>query len=224
VALVAPGLLADPAAVGRALEATRGLLPAEAVRHPHLRLGVVVALLNTATTSSMMTLATLHLQRTEGVSASAAGLQFLPFSLCVVAGSGLAAPLLRLRGPRVGVVVGLLLVAAGDATLLALPIGGGVLLLGVSLAGLGIGLASVASNTLGTDVPVDVQGTASGALNTAAQLGHALGVAAFLLLATSTEGSGLPLAGTPLAWGAAALTAAVPAVVIARRSRSLARS
>jgi membrane protein len=31
VALVAPGLLADPAAVGRALEATRGLLPAEAV-------------------------------------------------------------------------------------------------------------------------------------------------------------------------------------------------
>jgi hypothetical protein len=86
------------------------------------------------------------------------------------------------------------------------------------VAGLGIGLASVASNTLGTDVPVGLQGTASGALNTAAQLGHALGVAAFLLLATSTDRSGLPLDGTPLAWGAAALTAALAALVIGRRA------
>jgi predicted MFS family arabinose efflux permease len=203
--------------------ADRPLLPAEAVRDPNLRLGVVVALLNTATTSSMMTLATLHLQQTEGVSASAAGAQFLPFSVCVVAGSSLAAPLLRRRGPGVAAVVGLLLVAAGDAVLLALPIGDWILLLGVSLAGLGIGLASVASNTLGTDVPAALQGTASGALNTAAQLGHAVGVAAFLLLATSTRGSGLPLAGTPLAWGAAALTAAVGGLIIARRSRGLAR-
>jgi fucose permease len=170
----------------------------------------------------MMTLATLHLQGTEGVSASAAGAQFLPFSLCVVAGSGLAASLLRKRGPRVGMVVGLLFVATGDAVLLALPLGGWILLLGVSVAGLGIGLASVASNTLGTDVPVDLQGTASGALNTAAQLGHALGVAAFLLLATGTEGSGLPLAGTPLAWGAAAMSAALAALVIGRRARVLA--
>jgi MFS family permease len=165
----------------------------------------------------MMTLATLHLQRAEGVTASAAGLQFLPFSLCVVAGSSLAAPLLRRRTPRAGMVAGLLLIAAGDAALLALPAGGWILLLGVSVAGLGIGLASVASNTLGTDVPVGLQGTASGALNTAAQLGHALGVAVFLLLATSTAGSGLPLAGTPLAWGAAALTAAIAAAVIGRR-------
>jgi len=222
------GLLTGGAALLVALvhverRADRPLLPAEAVRDPNLRLGVVVALLNTATTSSMMTLATLHLQQTEGVSASAAGVRFLPFSICVVAGSSLAAPLLRHRGPRVGAVVGLLLVAAGDAILLALPIGDWILLAGVSVAGLGIGLASVASNTLGTDVPVAIQGTASGALNTAAQLGHALGVAAFLLLATSTRGSGFPLAGNPLAWGAAALTAGICALVIARPSRRVTR-
>jgi MFS family permease len=222
LALLAGGAALLVALVHVERRADRPLLPAEALRHAHLRLGVVVALLNTATTSSMMTLATLHLQRTEGVSASGAGAQFLPFSLCAVAGSGLAASLLRKRGPRVGMVVGLLLVAAGDAVLLALPLGGWILLLGVSVAGLGIGLASVASNTLGTDVPVDLQGTASGALNTAAQLGHALGVAAFLLLATGTEGSGLPLAGTPLAWGAAAMTAALAALVIGRRARVLA--
>ena len=215
VALLAGGVLLLVSLVRVESRADRPLISAEAVRHPHLRLGVAVALLNTATTSSMMTLATLHLQRAEGVTASAAGLQFLPFSLCVVAGSSLAAPLLRRRTPRAGMVAGLLLIAAGDAALLALPAGGWILLLGVSVAGLGIGLASVASNTLGTDVPAALQGTASGALNTAAQLGHALGVAAFLLLATSTDGSGLPLVGTPLAWGAAALTAALAALVIA---------
>jgi hypothetical protein len=93
-------------------------------------------------------------------------------------------------------------------------------LLAVAVAGCGIGLSSVGANTSGTDVSASLQGTASGALNTAAQLGHALGVAGLVLLATLTEGAALPLAGTPLAWACAALIAAAAAVLVGRTAAS----
>lgn len=71
--------------------ASNPLIPAAAIRHARLRLGAGAAAANTATTSSMMTLATLYLQDTRRVSPVAAGLSLLPFSLSVVAGAALAA-------------------------------------------------------------------------------------------------------------------------------------
>jgi MFS family permease len=219
VAATGVGLLV--ALVHAQRRAAEPLLPSAAVRHPRLRLGVAAAMLNTATTSSVITLATLHLQNTRGVSPSAAGARLLPFSLCVVAGSALAAPLIRRHSPRVGVALGLAAIAAGDAVLLALPAAEWLLPVGVAIAGAGIGLSSVAANILGTDVPPALQGTASGALNTAAQLGTALGVAGLLLVAATTRGSGLPLAGTPLAWGCAAAIAAAGAGAMLIRPRAV---
>jgi len=91
-----------------------------------------------------------------------------------------------------------------------------VLPLAAAVSGLGLGLSSVAATTLGTDVPEALQGTASGALNTAAQLGTALGVAAFLLAALLSTDSALPLAGPRLGWLAAAVTAACGGLLLAR--------
>ena len=52
------------------------------------------------------------------------------------------------------------------------------------LCGLGIGVASVAATTLGTSaVGERERGTAAGLLNTAAQVGTALGIAALVLVA-----------------------------------------
>jgi predicted MFS family arabinose efflux permease len=205
--------------------ATAPLLPREAVRRPALCTGVGAALANTATTSSVLTLATLHLQQTRGLGPTAAAFWLLPCSVGVVVGSVLAAPLLRRSAPRVGIAVGLAAVAAGDAMLLALPAGEAFLPLGVAVAGAGLGLSSVATNTLGTDVPAALQGTAAGALNTSAQLGTALGVSGLLLLATVTDGADLPVSGTPLAWAAAAALAAGAAVLVARgRTRAPALS
>jgi len=59
---------------------------------------------------------------------------------------------------------------------------------------------------LGTSVPAAERGTASGIINTAAQLGTALGIAALLLVAALT--TGIPEPGSPvsaIAWGTAAL-------------------
>ena len=61
---------------------------------------------------------------------------------------------------------------------------------GVVVAGIGLGVASVAGTAIGTDVAEALSGTASGLLNTGAQLGTALGVAALLLLAPSVASPG----------------------------------
>ena len=46
------------------------------------------------------------------------------------------------------------------------------------MSGVGLGIASVAANGMATDVAPDLRGAASGLVNTAAQLGTALGTAA----------------------------------------------
>ncbi len=215
-AVVAGGavLLAGLVAVER--RAAAPLLPPTALREPRLRVGVGAALVNTAATSSVLTLATLHLQQTRGLGPGAAALWLLPCSVGVVAGSVLAAPLLRRYGPRAAIVAGLAVVAAGDALLVALPAAAGVIPAGVAVAGVGLGLSSVAANTLGTAVPGPLQGTAAGALNTGAQVGTALGVSALLLLATATGGTDLPLTGTPAGMAGAAGLAAGAALLVAR--------
>jgi predicted MFS family arabinose efflux permease len=211
-------LLAGFAAVERRVPAP--LLPVAAVREPGLRAGVGAAALNTATTSSAVTLATLHLQQDRGVGAAAAALWLLPCSAGVVAGSVAAGRLMRRCTARTGIAAGLAVVAIGDALLLALPLAETLLPVGVAVAGAGLGLSSVAANTLGTAVPDDLQGVATGALNTGAQLGTALGVSALLLLAARTQSAELPLTGAPLGWAAAAVLAACGALLVTRAPRS----
>src|ERR1700733_1710160 len=66
------------------------LIPRAAVRERRLRTGAGAAFLNTATTSSVITLATLYLQDKRHLAPAAAGIELLPFSLCVVVGATLA--------------------------------------------------------------------------------------------------------------------------------------
>jgi len=191
------------------------LFPRVAARDVRLRTAAAAAALNTATTSSAMTLASLYLQTTRGAGAASAGLRLLPFSACVVVGSTLATRVLRHRAPRVGIGIGLAAIALGDAVLLLLPAAEWLLPVGVAIAGAGIGVSSVAANALGTSLPAALQGVASGALNTAAQLGTALGVSALLVVATVSRGTALPFAGTRLAWSCAAAAALCGAVLAA---------
>ena len=93
------------------------LLPAAALRMPPLRRGAAGSFLNTAATSSAMTLATLYLQDTLHRSPLQAAAMLVPFSLAVVAGSALAAPALRRIGPQPALATGLAVIAAADAAL-----------------------------------------------------------------------------------------------------------
>jgi MFS family permease len=86
------------------------------------------------------------------------------------------------------------------------------------VAGVGIGLSSVASTTIGTDVCDRIQGAAAGILNACAQLGTAIGVSAAVLLAAATQH--LPLRGAALSWTVAAVLAVGGAVLALRRLHS----
>jgi MFS family permease len=194
------------------------LLPPALMRSANLRQGAWGALLNTATTSSAVTLVTLYLQNTLRRTPLQAAAALLPFSLAVIGGSALAARLQRSLRPQWTVAIGLLAIAAADFALVWGAAASWAVPLCAAGAGGGIGLSSVAATGLGTDVGAQWRGSASGIINTAAQLGTAVGIAILLLIAAATTGT--PAAGTPpprLAWAVAAATAAAGAAAFAWR-------
>jgi len=139
----------------------------------------LTALALTAATTPVMYLATLYLR--ERLPPARAALLFPVFNLAVV-GASLAAPaVLRVLGARHTLLAGFATVAAGTAVFATLP-GAGVpvvqLVAGFAVLGTGLGVASVASTHAGTEAADPAHhGVASGALNSSAQLGTALGLA-----------------------------------------------
>lgn len=189
------------------------LLPSALLAVRRLRQGALGGFLNTATTSSVMTLVTLYLQNTLRRSPLDAAVALLPFSLAVIAGSGLSATLQRRLRPTMVIAVGLGTIALADFVLIPLAGHLWAMPLCASVAGAGIGLSSVAATGLGTDVDPSWRGTASGIINTAAQLGTAVGVAALLLVAAATTGVPANDTGPPLmAWATGAALAAAGAL------------
>jgi MFS family permease len=149
------------------------ILPAAALRRPGFLRANGVSLALTATTTPAMFLAILLQQEELGRSALEAGLWCAPFNLAVIAGSMLTLP----RAMPAGLVT----IAAGAGALATLTAAG--ILIAFVLMGVGLGCASVASTACGTAALSDgEQGIASGVLNAAAQIGTAVGLAAFVPL------------------------------------------
>jgi EmrB/QacA subfamily drug resistance transporter len=212
LAAVAGAALLLGALAMRERTAPQPLVPPLLLRSRPLTAALVAAALLTATTSGGGVLATLHLQDVLGLRPAGAGLVLLPLSVSVVAGSIAAT---RVRAPASAVIAGgIALVAAGAAaaalSLTATSGGAGVVVWGV-LSGLGLGAASVAATTLGASaVGEPDRGTVAGLLNTAAQVGTAVGVAALVLLA----GTANAVAGHRIGFAAAAAVAGLGAVVL----------
>lgn len=200
--LVLLGALLVPVLVGVERRHRAPLLPGSGVRNRNLRAGAIGSFLNTATTSSAVTLVTLHLQGIDRVSAGAAGLLLLPFSVAVVGGAAVAAPFLRRWSPRAALSTGLAFIALGIVAPVPVDGAASAVPFCMALSGAGLGLASVAANVAGTDVPSALAAVAAGVLNTAAQAGTAIGVAVILLVAV-LSGSGGPATGAGAGWAAA---------------------
>jgi predicted MFS family arabinose efflux permease len=205
------------ALVGQQRRATTPLIPRAAVRSPNLRAGFLLSFINTATTSSAGVLATLLLQQHLGFRPLQAALTLMPFSLAVIAGSALSRRLsARLSDRRMG-SAGLGGIAAGSLVLAFTAGSVAGLVAGVVVAGLGLGIAAVAANSVGTRVREELTGSAAGLLNTAAQLGTALGVAALVTLATVAPQP----TGTAIAWATGAAAAAVTALTMLKSRRDV---
>ena len=220
VALI--GLAAVAAAGFRIVErrARAPLFPPGTLRNANLRTGTIAAFLNTATTSSAIAIATLELQQQQHLNPGAAAIRLVPMSLGAVSGAVLAGRLHASRPHRVVLGWGLGTIACGDAMLVATLAASWLVAIGVALAGVGIGLASASATRIGTDVPPRQHDTAAGTLNTAAQLGAAIGTAALLCLAESTTGNSLPLSGAQLGWLAAAMLALTGAAALGAHPRA----
>jgi len=184
-----------------------------------------VAFVNTATTSASGTLIALVAAGVLGLGPLATGLVLLPFSVMVVVGS-LAGGFWLQRPARTGMAGGLGVVAVAMSALAVATAARSVVLLAIAVAVAGLGLswsALTSTNAATAALPEAQQGTAAGAVNTAAQVGTALGVAV-LLTTASVVGSGD--AGAGRGFVVAFLVAAVfaagagAAVTLRRQARS----
>jgi predicted MFS family arabinose efflux permease len=186
---------------------------------------------------SMFFFASLYVQDVLGYSPLKAGFAFLPVTAGIVIGAGLAQGLIQRVGPRAVGTAGLLTATAGMLVLTGLPVHGSYasdLLVGLFPMALGMGLTFVPVTLLATaGVSPEDSGLASGLLNTAQQIGGALGLAVLSTLSASrtttllSDGAARPdalVGGWHVAFvgGAILLGTAAMTLVVALRRRHLA--
>ena len=174
-------------------------------RSPLIRLGILrtrslagadlVMLLVAAGMFGMFFFASLYVQDVLGYSPLRAGLAFLPVTAGIVTGAGLSQQLIRRAGVRATAMGGMSLAAAGLLVLSRVPVDGTYLanlLPGLLLMALGMGLTFVPITLIATtNVDPSDAGLASGLLNTAQQVGGALGLAILASLAADRTSGAL---------------------------------
>ncbi|MFD9409530.1 MFS transporter [Streptomyces sp. NPDC059989] len=181
---------------------------------------MVAGLLLSGAAFSYLMYVSLWLQSAEGMSPVGAGLALVPMSAAALVVAAVAGRLLHGAPPRLTIGGGLLLAGAGallqawmldpgDSWPALVP---GLLLTGV---GVGTGISALAATAMGAVAPARA-GMAGGALNSARQLGTALGIAVLGAVFHSGLRSGLGEAGRELSepllsGGAGRLLAEAPA-------------
>src|SRR3954464_2738582 len=130
---------------------------------------------------SMFFFATLYVQEILGFSPLKAGLAFLPVTAGIIMGAGVAQAGIKRIGPRLQAVAGISVAAIGMFMLTGMSASGsylGDVLPGLIPIAFGMGMTFVPITLMATTgVHGDDQGLASGLLNTAQQVGGALGLA-----------------------------------------------
>jgi EmrB/QacA subfamily drug resistance transporter len=175
------------------------------LRHPLIRLGIFRMRSITGANAAMLLVAggmfalfyfaSIYVQEVLGYSALRAGLAFLPVTAGIIAGAGLSQQLIRRVGVRAVGLTGMSIAAVGLIILSRIPVAGtylGDLLPGLMIMAVGMGLTFVPITLIATtNVGAEDAGLASGLLNTAQQLGGAIGLAVLSTLAANSTASTL---------------------------------
>src|SRR4051794_32779344 len=167
-------------------------------KHPLVRLGIfrsrtlssanVVGLLTGASLFAMFFFISLYLQQVLGYSPLRTGFAYLPLAVTIFLSAGGASVLVQRLGVRPVLTVGLLFVAGGLVLFSRVDAGGsylGDVLVPSVLVAVGLGLSFV-SQTIAAVAGVrgEEAGLASGLINSAQQVGGAIGLAILSTLAT----------------------------------------
>ncbi|WP_395657133.1 MFS transporter [Nocardioides sp.] len=190
------------------------LVPLGLFRSRVLSTGVALAVLGGSTRASSFVLVALYLQKSLGLSPEHAGLAMVPTSATgFVVSLTLLPRVLRVLGPRRSLVVGLVVLAAGQTWLAWAPhdLGYAVAVLpGLLLVATGVALSFTPTTmVIAAAAPATHAGLASGLASSATQVGAALGTATFTAIALAAG----PGAGFAAAFTAAAGVALVTAVL-----------
>lgn len=166
------------------------LMPLSIFRLRTLRGADTVALLIGMSLFSMFFFVSLYMQQVLHYSALKAGLSYLPLAVGIILSAGAASFLLTRFGFKPVPLAGLLFVAGGLYWFSKVPATGGTFVanvLGPSLlAAVGLGLSFVpVTIAAGTGTRPQEAGLASGLVNTAQQVGGALGLAILATVANS---------------------------------------
>jgi EmrB/QacA subfamily drug resistance transporter len=165
------------------------LLPLRLFRLPALAGANVVGLLLGASVFAMFFFLSLYMQQVLDWSALRTGVSYLTVSLSIIVASAIAQALVTRVGVRTVLLGGGVLLALGAGWFTQLSVDGSYLVdlvPGFVLVGAGCGFSFVPVTIAALQgVEGDDAGIASGLMNTAQQIGGALGVAALVTLATS---------------------------------------
>jgi len=235
-AILALSWLAEDGAHGRSLAAATAaaaLLAAFAIverrqpapvlrfallRLPGVRMANATLLLNAGALGATLFFLTLYLQVALGYSPLAVGAAFAPITLLILLLSPRAARLTSRFGVRRLLATGLGLLAAGALLLARLPAGGDYwtdVLPGMLLLAFGSGLAFAPTYIAASSgIPARDQGAASGLVNSAQEIGAAVGLSTLALVASGFGGSGLVAGYRAGLVGAAAMFALAAAIAV----------
>ncbi|HYP49163.1 MAG TPA: DHA2 family efflux MFS transporter permease subunit [Thermoleophilaceae bacterium] len=170
------------------------LMPFSIFRLRTLRGADAVGLLIGMALFSMFFFISLYMQDVLGYDALKAGLAYLPLAVSIIISAGVASQLVTRIGFKPTLIIGLLLVAAGLLWFSRVSAPGGSYLGDVlfpsllAAVGLGFSFVSVTIAAVTGTEPHEA-GLASGLINTAQQIGGALGLAVLLTIATERSDS-----------------------------------
>lgn len=165
------------------------LLPLRVILNRNRGASYLVALLVGMGMFGVFLFLTFYMQQTMGYSALRSGVAFLPFTVGIVFGAGLASQLTQKLGPRVLMVAGLVLAAGGMVLMTRIGVHTGyfshVLPAELVLSfGMGVVFGPLSSTAL-VGVANHDAGVASALVNTAQQVGGSLGTALLNTIFTS---------------------------------------
>ena len=209
VALLAASVILLAAFVAIEVRTAYPLLPLRVVLDRNRGGSYLTSLLIGMTLVAMFLFLTYYFQGTLHYSALRSGFAFLPFSLGVIMSAGVAARLLPRSGPRVLMVIGMIMAAVGLALLTRIGAHTGYLshiLTAEIVISLGGGLVFVAlSSTALIGVADADAGVASALVNTTQQVGGSLGVALLSTVAGTATANYLTAHGATTVTRAAAI-------------------
>ena len=209
------------------------LLPLSVFRIRGLVAADVTQLVGVAGFISMFFFLTLYMQNVEGWSPIRTGLAYLPITIGVGIGAGMAPKVVAKVGTRPVVVSGAAIASVGIFLLARLKVQGSYvsgLLPGMVIMAVGLGLLFVAISTAANaGVPHHQAGLAAALLNASQQIGGALGLAVFAAVSTARLNHELKQGAQPsaaftsgLSWALTSCAIAVAcAAVIALRTRNV---